>query len=231
VLVSPVRIGLTLLSACSLLVIGAMMARHVSIRRLRERSWGGAGLVAVLGIIQFAGVFAVSANLLQGSWLSFDRYFLPVLPPLIVLGLLAIRDIRISPGLLTAGLAAFMLFSLAGTHDLLAFNERRWELAETMVARGISRDQIDAGMEWDGWFLYEPSLACCRTPRTPPEQHRPFWTEIIAQATDSTWVISSSPQQGFLIREQHAYGVWLGRERSVLYVLERAPPGSGPRYP
>jgi hypothetical protein len=221
VLNPAIRVVLTVLSAASLWLIGALLFRGAVRRRQRARKQGAADLLVLIALTQFAGLFAVSANLLNGTWLSFDRYLLPVLPPLIVLSLLAIRDIRLSTPLLAAGLAAFMLFSMAATHDWLAFNRQRWELGEKLVAEGVALEQIDAGMEWDGWHLYERSLACCPTPRTPPGPDRPFWTEIIAQATDSTWAVSSSPIDGYTIRERHTYDVWLRREPGVLHVLER----------
>lgn len=228
VLSTPIRVILTALSAGSLVLIGTLLVRRRAIEHRRGRERGAADLLALIALVQFMAIFPVSANLLTGTWLSFDRYFLPLLPPLIVLSLLAVRDVRLSTSLMVAGLSIFMLFSLAATHDWLAFSRLRWELGEELVANGVALEQIDAGMEWDGWHLYEISRECCPTPRTPPGPDRPFWTEIIAQATDSTWVISSSPQEGYRVRERHTYAVWLGREPSVLYVLERRPADAPP---
>lgn len=213
------RIVLTVLSASGLYFLGVAFAqRIVPVLRLRARPVSPVGAVALVGLFQFAGLFPTSAHSLVISWLSFDRYFLPLVPLTIVLTLWATRGLRLSPALVLFGLFGFALFSLAGTQDWLSYNRLRWRIGRDLVARGVRLDQIDAGMEWDGWYLYEYSHQHRMRPRTP---HGPFWTRVIAPATDSSYVVAFSPLPGYTVRERRQYPSWLHREPVYLYLLQR----------
>jgi len=211
------RIALTALAAVGLGVLGlAAYGRRAAPGHRPPGPPPPIGLVAAVALGQLAALFPVSAHVLVGTWVSFDRYLLPLLPFALLLGLWATRGLRLAPALLLVGLLGLGGFSLAGTQDWLAYNRLRWQLAHELVAQGVPRTRIDAGMEWDGWFLYETSHGVA--PRTPGG---PFWTQIIAPATDSTYVIAFSPLPGYAVRERRAYPSWLHREPVALYVLRR----------
>jgi hypothetical protein len=232
VLNGPARVALTALAALALFLLGAL-----PLARARRRGAGVApasrrlplGLLGTIGLFQFAGIYLPSIRIMGGDWISFDRYLLPLAPLAIVLGLRAAREVRLSPALVTVGLAGFLLYSLVGTQDWLSYNHLRWELGNELVARGIALEQIDAGMEWDGWHLYEPSQARkIAKPRTPDG---PFWTHLIATAVDSTYVVTFSPLPGYDTLWRGEYPSWLHREPVYLYVQQRAAPPPPPPKP
>ncbi len=132
---------------------------------------------------------------------------------------------RLAPVLATVGLLGFLAYGLIGTQDWLAYNHVRWELGQELVTGGVPLYQIDGGMEWDGWFLYEYSRAQRMPPRTP---NGPFWTYLVAPAVDSTYVIAFSSQPGYEMIARREYDSWLHREPVYLYVLKRQ---EAPRAP
>lgn len=216
------RIALTALAAGGLIVLGIALYRRIaSARRQPMLPTPPLGMIALIGLFQFAGIFPTSAHTLVSKWISFDRYFLPLIPLAIVLGLWAAQELRPSPTFLLLGLLGMALFSLAGTHDWFSHNRLRWQLGHELVARGVPLEQIDAGMEWDGWFLYEYSQQHKLRPRAADG---PFWTQRIAPATDSTYVVSFSPLPGYEVRQRREYPSWLHREPVYLYLLQRRTP-------
>lgn len=218
----PVRIALTALAAGGLAILGAALYRRiVAARQHPAPPAPPIGLLALIGLFQFAGIFPVSAHTLGSNWISFDRYFLPLVPLAIVLGLWGVHGLRPASPLLLLGLLGMALFSLAGTQDWLAYNRLRWQLGHELVTRGVPLEQIDAGMEWDGWFLYEYSQQHKSRPRTA---NGPFWTQRIAPATDSTYVVAFSPLPGYDVRQRREYPSWLHDEPVYLYLLQRRSP-------
>lgn len=215
----PGRMALTVLAAGGLCGLGgALLLRLLAARRRPPGRPGPIVVVALLGLSQFAGLFPTTAHVLVSSWVSFDRYFLPLVPFAIVLGLWAVRGLRPSPALLLLGLLGLGLFSVVGTQDWLASNRLRWQLGRELLARGVPPERIDAGMEWDGWQLYERGRAFRAPPRTVDG---PFWTQIIAPETDSTYVVAYSPLPGYVMRERRTYHSWLHGGPAYLYLLER----------
>lgn len=96
--------------------------------------------------------------------LLFDRYLLPVIPMLIVAALRRLQEesgrrkpeSRGGPLLWRVVLVAFLAsFSLIAQADSYARAAARWRAAEGLAAQGISRSQIYAGFEWEGWYLYD----------------------------------------------------------------------------
>ena len=215
----PWRIGLTALAAGGLCGLGSsLLLRLLAARQRPPGSPGPIGVVILLGLSQLAGLFPTTAHVLVSSWVAFDRYFLPLVPFAIVLGLWAVRGLRPSPALLLLGLLGLGLFSVVGTQDWLASNRLRWQLGRELLARGVPPERIDAGMEWDGWELYERGRAFRAPPRTVDG---PFWTQIIAPTIDSTYVVAYSPLPGYVVRERRTYRSWLHGGPGYLYLLER----------
>jgi hypothetical protein len=215
------RALLTLMSAAAVVLLGAAFIRHrFPATRAPEALPAPLKLLLVIGVFQFLGVILVSVRLIVTSpdWLSFDRYLLPLAPLTIVLGLWATRDLRLSKIAVVAGLVAFALFSVTGTQDWLAANRVRWEMANQLRLAGVPTEKIDAGLEWDAWWLYG-------TPSERQTPDGPFWTAIAAPAVDSTFVIAFSPQPGYRTLERRAYPSWLHRRPVYLYLLTRVDGG------
>ena len=100
-------------------------------------------LLAAFTLLQAVGL-AVSP-------VAFDRYALPLLPGAI--GAAAwpsgARPHRVAGACL---LLLFAASSLALMHDWLSWNAARWALGRRALARGIGAQEIEGGIEWDGWF-------------------------------------------------------------------------------
>jgi 4-amino-4-deoxy-L-arabinose transferase-like glycosyltransferase len=105
-------------------------------------------------------IFALAFMLIYCAFLviatsQFDRYFIPLLPLLLVV-LLPIGEFRIS---LPVGIAAgivmitFMVYSVSATHDYLSWNRARWQAAHyAMHELNIPPQDIDGGYEFNGWY-------------------------------------------------------------------------------
>lgn len=227
----PARICFTILAAGGLYLLGVALKLCAGARRLHAVRPPQQGVIVALGFIglfQFAGIFLPSVRLLGGEWLSFDRYLLPLAPLAIIAGLWATRRLRLSLVPMVIGLLLFAAFSLGGTQDWLSYNRLRWDLGRELLASGVPMVQIDGGMEWVGWNLYEYSQEQKMLPRTPAG---PYWTYLIAPAVDSTYVIAFSPLPRYDVLERREYPSWLHREPVYLYVLRRQPSDQSPLIP
>jgi 4-amino-4-deoxy-L-arabinose transferase-like glycosyltransferase len=206
-------------AAASLLLVLAL------VRRLRTPATpdrAAAGLVLTIGLWQAVGVLPPSYHF--RTWaVSMDRYLLPLLPFAICLGLWALRDVWLPLPLAWAAVAALALFSVAGTRDFLVFQEATWQIARDANARGIPNTKLDAGAAWDGYHLWEYSNAHHIPPRTPAETPggRPWWTNLFAPATDSSYAVATAPLEGYDVVNQVEYSSWLMRHPTYLYLLRR----------
>lgn len=163
--------------------------------------------------------FAASASLLlallfllQGY---FDRYLLPVVP------LAASLLVRTRPGrvpiarlaLAAACVAGLAAFSVAATHDYLAWNRLRWEIAAAATGElGIPAAQLSGGYELDGWLRYESTVRAGETAIFVPPRG---------------YMIAFGPAPGFEIVRRHTYPRWLPPGESPLYLLRAS--ARGPR--
>ena len=86
-----------------------------------------------------------------------DRYLLP-LPPFLVIPLLWHYQQRIQQRVPPVGwvvLGVLAAYGVATTHDYLAAGRARLGAASALVANGVPRTWITAGLEYDGWTQIE----------------------------------------------------------------------------
>jgi 4-amino-4-deoxy-L-arabinose transferase-like glycosyltransferase len=168
-----------------------------------------------------AGALLALGSLLHASY-YFDRYLLPILPFAIVAALVGARssnDDRIgTPAWAALALVAF--FSVAGTHDYMAWNRARDTAVDRLLERGVGIEEIDAGMEFGGWNLAAeldrwPNKAEVRIGRSAEDKS---WWWVI----DDRYVVSMQPLPGYSIYDEEAYSEWLVPGTAKIYVLERA---------
>lgn len=215
---------LTWVSAGSSLVFGVAIAHKLGKRATNDRA--AAGLVTVIGLWQVVGVLPPSYHF--RTWIiSVDRYLLPLLPFAILLFLWSLRGVRIwSPVTWTlVGLVA--LYSTLATRDFLVFQGATWEMAryanETV---GVPLTKLDAGSSWDGYHLYEFSIANDIPQQTPGG---PWWTNLFGPATDSTFVVSSSSYypRGYEAIAWTEYSSWLSTRPVYLFLMQRVDIATG----
>ena len=219
---SGALVALTAACAAGALVLGLALCRRVSDAPAPDRS--AAGLALAVGLWQAVGVLPPSFGFRTWGG-SLDRYLLPLLPFVICLGLWALRDVRLALPAAWLVVAMFAVFAVAGTRDFLVFQQATWDLARHANRLGIPNTRLDAGAAWDGYHLYEQSLADWN-PRTPDP--RPWWTGLFAPLTDSSYVIAASPLPDYPVVTRVEYSSWLQRKPPVYLYLLRRPDVPGP---
>ena len=215
---------LTAISASSALLASLLVSRRFqsSSRPLTDRA--PALLVLAMLLIQIAGILPPSFHF--RDWIiSVDRYLLPLLPLALCLIVWAIRDVPVSRIGAWVIVGLFAWVSIAGTRDALSFQTAIWDAARRLVGAGVPLTAIDAGAAWDGYHLYDYSVANDLDQQTPGG---PWWTDLFAPATTSEYIIGLSPVQGYDIIEQVAVPTWLDGEPVPIFVLHRQPPRPSP---
>ncbi len=165
----------------------------------------------------YAACFALS---LAGAFLPsfvFDRYFLPAN---VGLTLVALRRImQSSSGTLRLGsrwllVVSVLVFSVIAQHDYMAHRDARWRAAEQLVAvEGAARNQVVAGYEWDGEFLFE--AAARHIEETGDYSNVRFPPPGIV---DPVYIVSDFPVNGYEEIRRLSYASWLnlGQTQPVL---------------
>ncbi|HVL98449.1 MAG TPA: hypothetical protein VM324_04070 [Egibacteraceae bacterium] len=182
----------------------------------RVRRADVAGLVFALLLVQAVAAVLPSLSVIE-SFVSFDRYLLPLLPLAVGLALWSVQGVQ--PRLVVAWVltGCLAVYSAVGTRDLLVFQSTVWELAERLTDEGVPPTKIDAGYAWDGYHVHDPSARDMK-PRT---RRGPWWTQTLAPATDSTYVVASHREPGYEPVERVGYSSMLHRGPVHLYVLRR----------
>jgi 4-amino-4-deoxy-L-arabinose transferase-like glycosyltransferase len=189
-------------------------------RRLFARDVPGrasASLLAMIGIWQVVGVLPPSFHF--RNWIiSVDRYLLPLLPIAIALLLWSLRETRLWLPLGWLAVTVYAAFSIAGTRDLLVFQDATWEMAHEAIATGVPITALDGGASWDGYYLYEYSIANNIDQQTP---HGPWWTDLFGPATTSMYVVSTRELPGYEVVREDSYSSWLDGESRPMYLLRK----------
>ena len=207
---------LTMVAAISsgiaaLFIAGALTDRKRPCRR-------SAGLVVSLLLGQVVGVIPPSYHYLNRGY-SLDRYLLPLLP----LGL-ALLAWAVQPAIRASILGwlvviAFAAFAMVSTRDYLVYLDAVWTYADDVHAAGVPRDRIDAGASWDGYHLYTDGVEEGITRALTRDG--PWWTFFYGKATDSTYVISGRPLNGYRVISIRSYPAILQEKPTNLYLLQR----------
>lgn len=144
------------------------------------------------------GYFALLLTL-GWHWIVFDRYLLGVMPCAIVAGIW-LSQRCVGPRLPRSSvvmLVVFAVFSVAGTHDLFAWQRARLAAIHELRQAGIPRTEIAGGFEYDGWtqiedgaYVNDPRIKVPRGafkgPRPKPDIHDPCAADdaILPELTD-----------------------------------------------
>src|SRR5262249_2879640 len=110
--------------------------------------------------------------------------------------------------LMTAGLA---YFSIAGTHDYLAWNRIRWEMGNELLTRGVDPLNIAGGFEFNAWHNYDTFRA-----RGHVERVFHWWYD------KPVYLISMSLEPGYQLLRRTEYRSWLHRRPLALYLLKKS---------
>ena len=208
------ELPLTVLSIASAAVLAGIWVEHLS--RLRDPREG---------FLIVALIFMAAGTLLQAH-LFLDRHLLPLLP-LLLAGVATSHRAR-RPGPISIVLAACLAwYSVAGTHDYLAWNRARWHLLEQLEDQGITAERIDGGVEYNAWRLAArlgtwPTMAQARVGH--PRSEKSWWWVI---DDDYRLVTRLAPGEREVARAD--YPVLLALPPSVGTVYVAAAPGEAGR--
>jgi hypothetical protein len=145
----------------------------------------------------------------------FERYALPFLPLGIIVLLEATRSLRPSLTLASFGLVAMAVLSIALMKDFWGWMDNRWIAAEGLVHQGIPLEEIDGGYEWDGWNLYDESMAYVRRSRVPLTFNP--WEYIL----DPEYMITFTGLPGYHVQEEIDFNSPFGPALGRIYILKR----------
>ena len=188
------------------------VASWVSTRPWRSRLDDPVLLVYVFGALYALVVFLLPLFL-------FDRYLLPLMP---VITIMSLRRISSLSGTRLAAwrwllILPMALFALLAQHDYNAHAAARWQAGESLVAQGVPREHIDAGFEWDGWYMFDAGDRRIRETKNYTYLYFPAYAAI-----DPVYVISDLPREGYTQIGSVPYDSWLtGGEIRRVAVLKR----------
>jgi Dolichyl-phosphate-mannose-protein mannosyltransferase len=147
----------------------------------------------------------------------YDRYFLLFVPlATVVLFMIGSRDNAPSrrwTALAVLCLLTYGAFSVAGTHDFLAWNRTRWQVLRTLtVARHIRPEQIDGGYEFNCTY------------RSPVQRKSAVGNNLdisfIPHVGDDL-VVSFGPATGYAEAERYTFRRWLSPGEGTILVLRK----------
>ncbi|MCU1428606.1 MAG: hypothetical protein JWL83_2606 [Actinomycetia bacterium] len=213
-------------TATVLLAISARLARKTG-----PRDAAGVMVVCVLAW-QALAVLGPSMVLRNGP-ISYDRYFLPMLPLAVCAALWALRDVEFSVTIATAATVVVAAFSVGATHDFLDRQAAVWRVARDAHASGIAYSQLDAGAAWDGYHLYEFSVRNAINPVIPrgltgrlvlsKYDGPPWWIGFYAPALRGDYIVASDRLYSYDVLRRVKYSSWLDRGTSYIYLLRHPP--------
>jgi hypothetical protein len=222
----PLRDNITVVCAVAAILLAFLLCR--SLRDLASPDHAKAGLVLAIALWQTVGVIPPSFHYIRRGY-SLDRYLLPLLPLGICLVLWAVRDLRLFQPVAWLIVAAFAVYSIAGTRDYLVYMNTVWSLGRDANAAGIANVKLDAGSAWDGYHLYTYGLDNDITKgRT---KNGPWWVYFYGKATDSTFVVTAQPAAGSRVILTRNVSTWLGDKPLRLYLVRAVWKPAMPRGP
>ncbi len=137
---------------------------------------------------------------------NFDRYMLPIF--IFSFLLLPIsKERKIWPSLIF--LLPILFFTIAGTHDYLAWNKARWEGLNSLKRIGIKPSKIDGGFEFNGWHqTYHLN---------PDNQFSKSWWFV----DDDEYSIGFTPYKNYEVMESYPFQRYLTFEKDSILLLKR----------
>jgi len=209
---------LTQVSALAAVAVGFVVFRAAADRTTTWRP--EAGLVAALFGAMALGALAPSFQYrVVSDSPSLDRYLLPLFPLAIALVVWSAQRIPLSRVVVGVGVAAALVFSVVGTRDFLVFHKEVWATAAQLRDEGVRLRELDAGAGWDRYYLAGRSGSVERD----PDLVTPWWVLDTGGVflTDSTYVIATTPLEGYDVIRRVPYPSILQTRKTELLVLRR----------
>lgn len=167
---------------------------------------------------EFALVYGTTLALAAATMTFFsfyEHYLLALMPGVIILVLDMTRRVHFSPGSATVGFLLVAVCSMALMRDYFSFTELKWNTAEALHRAGVPIEQIDAGFEWDGWHLYDESVAYIQANHLPMEVTP--WEYI----WDPQYIFTFAPVPGYRVEQPLTFSTPLRPGGTDLLLLLR----------
>lgn len=165
-------------------------------------------------------VFYCIPLLLGNIW---DRYFIPLIPILVMLfaseieGVTAVTPFLRPKWVTTASVGLSLLIgaaSIASTRDFLMYNRVNWDaLQELMIKDHVPSGNIEGGYEFD-WF-YSSNI-----PPWTPARHAELTLMVRKQHRD-TYIASTTEQADYDVLRRYSYFQWLPPRNQTVFVLHK----------
>jgi len=151
---------------------------------------------------------------LFGVRYPFDRHFLFLLPLFMVL--LVISNNYINEQDIGKKITAFALtmifiwggFTIAATHDYLAWNRTRWQALNDLMEQGVTPEYIDGGYEFNGWYLNDIKYQ--------KQRGKSYWW-----VNRDDYMISSGLLKGYQEVKRYPFARWLLLKQDNVFVLHK----------
>lgn len=169
-----------------------------------------------LAMILSAGfAFAVAISSIPLHAHVLDRYWLPIVPLSVAIGVSLSAPTRPRVGIAWMLTGILALVSLAGTYDSYVVYREVNEYAADLLSNGLDRLSLDAGASWAGaeFGLQDDD------PVKAFSRKGPFWVRFYAVDSNPTMAIALSPISGFDVVERRSYRSLLHPEPQYLYLL------------
>lgn len=147
-------------------------------------------------------VYGTSLAMAVGSLTFFsfyEHYLLALMPGVIILVLDITRRVHFSLRSCVLGFLLVAICSIALMQDYFAFTELKWKTAQVLHREGVPVEKIDAGFEWDGWHLYDQSLAYIQA------HHLPMDITPWKYIWDPQYIFAFAPVPGYHVEERLAF--------------------------
>ena len=172
-----------------------------------------------------AAMMAVTIVILTPN--LFDRYWLPILPAMIVFGLSGQAFHSSTPengkrvpgvhGWQWAATGALGVLAVVGMSEYRTHLDTKWQVAQAQAASGTPKHMIKAGFEWDALYMYHDGVRVLK--QGPLVRYiLPPW-EVVA---DPEYMVSDVPVDGYSEVSSTPYHSWLaGQQREVLLLKRK----------
>ena len=159
--------------------------------------------------------------------LATDRYVLPVVAVLAIYCLARFQGAsRPAPLLNWAVLFVFAGYAVASTHDCASALRARIEAARMLQVRGIPRESISAGFEFDGWTQLQATgriMGARQGIPLDPKDGDKFWFWAYATAVKPDYVVMYAQGPSAVVDlPSLAFKTWLPPFRRYVTVRRRA---------
>lgn len=152
---------------------------------------------------------------------SFDRYYLSVFVPALVLAVFCwIRTPPLRMVMVCAGswIVCLALFSVMGTREYISLTRAKWLAADGLVRHGVAITDIDAGYEWLGWQWYKkgnPEILPYYDPKMPW-----YITTLVPEVTRAYVLSYSQELVGYILVGTYPYESF-SKTGGAIYLLKK----------